>query len=355
MVKITRGEIQSPLKGVIYGPEGIGKSTFAAAFPGALFIDTEGSTNYLDVARTQRPTSWGELCQQVNDIAAQPGLCQTLVIDTADWAEALCVQFLCESYRKTGLEEFGYGKGYVYLAEEFGRLLMSLEAVLQSGVNVLFTAHAKMRKFEQPEEMGAYDRWEMKLSKQVAPLLKEWADMVLFANYKTIVVKSSDGKAKVQGGKRVLYTSHHPCWDAKNRQGLPEELPLDFSSIAHAIHVVEAKETAKSEVSSAAQERVRVQSTGASPANIARTLPLDLQRLMDRDGISALEVQRAVAKKGWYPENMPIYKYDPAFISQALVGTWDRVAAMVASLREEDRKAADKDAQMINSAEDAPF
>lgn len=82
-------------------------------------------------------------------------------------------------------------------------------------MNVIITAHAKMRKFEQPDEMGAYDRWEMKLTRQVAPLLKEWSDMLLFCNYKTFVVTPDEGKNKVQGGKRVIYTSHHPCWDAK--------------------------------------------------------------------------------------------------------------------------------------------
>lgn len=50
-MEITRGKIQKAKKVVIYGPEGIGKSTFAARFPGAVFIDTEGSTNDMDVAR----------------------------------------------------------------------------------------------------------------------------------------------------------------------------------------------------------------------------------------------------------------------------------------------------------------
>lgn len=57
-MEITRGKIQKAKKVVIYGPEGIGKSTFAARFPGAVFIDTEGSTNDMDVARLPRPTSW---------------------------------------------------------------------------------------------------------------------------------------------------------------------------------------------------------------------------------------------------------------------------------------------------------
>ena len=89
------------------------------------------------------------------------------------------------------------------------------------------TAHAKLSKFEQPDEMGHHDRWTVKTSKQVAPLIREWCDMLLFANYKTIVVKDGDGKNaknKAQGGRRVMYTTHHPCWDAKNRDGLADEL-----------------------------------------------------------------------------------------------------------------------------------
>ena len=102
-----------------------------------------------------------------------------------------------------------------------------------AALDAVITAHAKMRKFEQPNEQGAYDRWEMKLSKQVAPLLKEWCDMLLFLNYKTYVVTTETNAKKAQGGKRVIYTSHHPCWDAKNRHSLPEEMDLDFKNIAH--------------------------------------------------------------------------------------------------------------------------
>ena len=91
-----------------------------------------------------------------------------------------------------------------------------------------------MRKFEQPDEMGAYDRWEMKLSKQCSPLLKEWADIVLFCNYKTSVLTDANTKSKkATGGKRVMYASHHPCWDAKNRYGLPDQMDMSFEPIKH--------------------------------------------------------------------------------------------------------------------------
>lgn len=106
------------------------------------------------------------------------------------------------------------------------------------GHNVVVLAHAAITKFEQPDAVGNYDRWSMKTSKQVAPLLREWCDMLLFANYKTVVEKVGDGKnakSKASGGRRVLYTAHHPCWDAKNRFDLPEEVPFDYASIAACI------------------------------------------------------------------------------------------------------------------------
>lgn len=238
-MKITRGVIQKAKKVVVYGPEGIGKSTFASKFPNPVFIDTEGSTDSMDVARLPRPTSWEMLLEEIAYIKDNPHVCGTLVIDTVDWAEQLCIEFICAKHQKDGIESFGYGKGYIYTKEEFGRFLNRLSDLIETGINVVLTAHAQMRKFEQPDEMGAYDRYELKLgtktSSQTAPLVKEWSDMLLFANYKTysIAVDDKGKKHKAQGGKRVMYTSHHPCWDAKNRYGLAEELPFDYAEIAH--------------------------------------------------------------------------------------------------------------------------
>lgn len=180
---------------IIYGSEGIGKSTFASAFPDPLFIDTEGGTAHMDVSRIDGIQSWEELLSVVREVAAEPDVCKTLVIDTVDWAEQLCVKYICEKYKQNSLEGFGYGRGYTYLSEEFTRLLSALDGVIASGKHVVITAHAKMRKFEQPDEQGAYDRWEMKLSKQVAPLVKEWCNMLLFLNYKTYVVTTESKTA----------------------------------------------------------------------------------------------------------------------------------------------------------------
>jgi hypothetical protein len=119
------------------------------------------------------------------------------------------------------------------LAEEFARFLHSLDALLDRGMHVVFLAHATVRKFEAPDQAGSYDRFELKLSKQVAPLLKEWADVVLFGNYVTKIAEKDNGKLRGVGGKeRVLFATHSAAYDAKNRHGLPDKLPFTVEALA---------------------------------------------------------------------------------------------------------------------------
>jgi energy-coupling factor transporter ATP-binding protein EcfA2 len=200
-LNITRGRIIQALKVILYGPEGIGKTTLAACFPGVVFIDTEGSTKSFDVARLPAPTSWEMLVAEVQEVLNHADEVGTLCIDTADWAEKLCSQAVCQKGGKTGIEDYGYGKGYVYMAEEFGRLLDACSQLTDRGVNVVFTAHCQQRKVELPDQMDTYDKYELKCSKQISPLLKEWADMVLFAGSPFEVMSSPE--LVVCGGKIV--------------------------------------------------------------------------------------------------------------------------------------------------------
>lgn len=337
---IIRGKLPGALKVVVYGPEGIGKSTFASQFPGPLFIDTEGSTRHMDVARTPKPTSWPMLLGLVDEVIRDPSLCRTLVVDTMDWAELMCTQYVCDKYQKKSIEEFGYGKGYTYLSEEFGRLLNLLSEVVERGVHVVVTAHAKMRKFEQPDELGAYDRWEMKLSAKNAPLVKEWADMVLFASYKTYAVKTESGKVKGQGGERRMYTAHHPCWDAKNRFGLAPELPFDFAQIASVIGEAPsisepAPQNEPKPVNSPTKPAQEVEGNPA-PAqddglvpDIPDGIPQALADLMRANNVTATDIQTAVSAKGYFPLGMEITDYPKDFIDGCLIGAWDQLYQVI--------------------------
>ncbi|QOY37070.1 ATP-binding protein [Anaerobacillus isosaccharinicus] len=354
-MEIISGKIEKAKKCVLYGPEGIGKSSLAAQFPKPIFIDTEGSTTELNVDRLPKPSSWTMLNQQVDWVKQQAGRFKTLVIDTIDWAEMLCIESVCSQHNKKGIEDFGYGNGYVYTKEEFGRFLNKLSDVIDAGVNVVLSAHSQIVKFEQPDEMGAYDRYQLKLGKktssQTAPLVKEWADMVLFINYKTYSVATDDKgkKNKGQGGVRTIYTTHHPAWDAKNRHGLPDELPLDYASIAH---IFNSSASVPTQTQSApppppVQEPINqppVQQEAAPPSNnvgntqgaesnLNPAIPKSLRDLMQQYSVSEEEIQVVVNDKGYYPMGTPIVNYDPGFIEGVLVAAWPQVYGMVENFR----------------------
>lgn len=341
---LERGRKSAALKVVVYGPEGIGKSTFASMFPRPVFIDTEGSTSHMDVTRTPTPLSWTELTRQVDYFIQNPQELGTLVVDTADWAEKLCTEQLCSVKNVGGIEDFGFGKGYVYQAEDFGKFLNLLDKLRERGVHVVLNCHATMRKFEQPDEMGAYDRWELKLAKKVGPLVKEWADMILFANYKTTVVNvdgqgATKGKNKVTGGRRVMYASHHPCWDAKNRFGLPDEMPFDYAQIAHLITDLQPAlipEPAPQEAPPAPIAAPAPASSAPAP-QLPADIPPALAALMTANNIVPFEIQAVVAQKGYYPADMPIAAYDPDFVSAVLVAAWPQVEAAILNNRKTEK------------------
>lgn len=370
-MNITKGKIIGSAKKVLlYGPEGIGKSTFASQFPDPLFIDTEGSTKELDIARFDAPSSWQMLLDEVHYVIANRDVCKTLVIDTIDWAERLCIEHVCASKQFSSIEDPGYGKGYTYVREEFGRLMNLLTDVIDAGVNVVLTAHAALRKFEQPDEMGAYDRWALKLidspKTSVSAMVKEWADMVLFANYKTIVVADAKTKKnKAQGGARVMYTTHHTCWDAKNRFGLPDEVPFEYDVIARIFADVQAAPKPASETPAAPITQTQVatepvtevpqadvtvypepekkespkEKKGKSGAAVTekdldKRIPKALRDLMLEHDVGEWDIQNVVTAKGYYPIDTDIWDYDPDFVKGVLVGAWDQVHASVKDMRE---------------------
>lgn len=310
MLKINKGKIVRPKKVVIYAGEGVGKTTLASKFPDPLFIDTENGSYNLDVARVDKPDSWDELIGIVKVIASED-ICKTLVIDTVDWAEMLAISNVCEKHRVTSIEQISYGKGYTYVADRFIELFKELDKVIDSGKHVVLTAHSRTRKFELPEEQGQYDRYEMKLTRQVAPLIKEWSDLLLFGNYKTFVVTTENNSKKAQGGKRVLYTTHNPTYDAKNRFDLPEELELKFTSIAH---LFENQEFSKPEV------------PFPDPKDITSVATVNkLEKMIKDSEIIEADLQKVVAAKGHYQETEPITNYSDDFITRWIIPNWKKI------------------------------
>lgn len=347
MLNVTSGIVARPVKCCVYGVEGIGKSTFASKFPDPLFFDLDRGTARLNVKRVTDIQSWPQLMQGVEEVWKNPGMCRTLVIDTADAAERMCIDYLCGKYRKSGIEDFDFGSGYSYLVEEFARFLLNLETCVTQGINVVILAHAILKTITMPEEMGQYDHWELKLStkttKKVAPLVKEWADMLLFANYETILIE--DGKLKKKkaiGGKRMMWTSHTTFADAKNRFGLPEKMPFDYSGIAQYIangadldspaapypEQVKTSDPVKP-AAPVPEANLKPEEKKPAPKNKHEALLEKVRALMKQAEIPEAAVMEAIGKKGYFPADMPIEQYPDDFIDGVLIGAWDQIVKFI--------------------------
>lgn len=232
VLKITRGRQRAAVRAVIYGVEGVGKSTLAAAFPAPLVLDTEDGSRHLDCARVAIP-DWQTLKLAVAELAVDRQGFETIIVDSIDWAERLLVEKVCRDADKKSVEDFGFGKGWVIVAEHLAKFLDALDGLVAAGVNVVLVGHSAVKRTSPPELTDGYDRHELKLSKQGAALVKEWSDALLFATYKASVVEGNDGRKKAIGGReRVIHAERSAAFDAKNRFGLGPVLGMTIEALA---------------------------------------------------------------------------------------------------------------------------
>jgi hypothetical protein len=238
MDSVVRGKQRKPRRTVLYGVHGIGKSTWAAQWPEPIFIQTEDGIADLDVSSFPLCTDLLQAYQPIIELGGGEHEFKTVVIDSADWLERLVWKQVCQKEGKKAITDFGYGAGYGKATAIFSDILNALNCCRDAGMHVLLIAHCEIKRFENPEG-DSYDRYVPKLHRDSASLLQEWADEVLFANYKTNVRKTDEGGFNKDGrgvgvgaGERVLKTSERPGFLAKNRLNLPDELPFDFASYA---------------------------------------------------------------------------------------------------------------------------
>jgi hypothetical protein len=241
LASVVKGKLQKPIRVLIYGIEGVGKSSFAAGAPEPIFIGAEDGTSELDIARFPEPRGWLEALEAIAELTTGEHDYQTLAIDTLDWLEPMCWAHVCATKRdKFGkpfadIEALGYGKGYTAALDEWRQLLSALERLRnQRGMNIVCIAHSWIKSFKNPVG-DDYDRYEMKLHAKAAGIVREWSDAVLFATHETYTHESNGRSKGISTGARVLHTQRTAAWDAKNRHDLPEALPLDWSAFAEAV------------------------------------------------------------------------------------------------------------------------
>lgn len=237
---IRKTKSQAPERILLYGEHKIGKSTWASQAPDVIFIQTEDGLDNLDVAAFPLATSWDELMEAIGTLYDSEHDYKTVAIDSLDWAEKLAQQQACKDHEKSGIEEFGYGKGYTYTAEVFAQLFDGLNALrTERGMRVILICHAEIKTFNDPLA-DSYDRYQIKLHKMIGKKAYEWCDVIGFAQQDAATKEEDQGFGKKRTvvkdlSRRVLRLAPNAAYDAGNRYDLPAVLPLVWSDFEQAL------------------------------------------------------------------------------------------------------------------------
>lgn len=234
---VVKGKLKEPWRVLLFGVEGIGKTSFGAAMPKPIFIDAESGSGQLDVARFPVPQNFNDVLDAIRELRETPHDFSTLVIDTVDWLEALIWRHICVRDRVHDIEEYGFGKGFNVALEEWRILIRDLETLERGkGMNICLLGHSHVKTFKNPEGSD-FDRYEPQVHQKAAGVLKQWPRAVLFAHYEQYAEKENRYALKAKGvatGERLMFTNRTAAYDAKNRYELPISLPLGWESFLQA-------------------------------------------------------------------------------------------------------------------------
>ena len=246
LARVQRGRTPKPPRLLVYGTEGIGKSTFAAGAPRPVFVQTEDGLDEIACDKFPLATTYDEVLAALAGLRAEPHEYETVVIDSLDWLERMIWDKVCQESGAKSIEKAdgGYAKGYTHALTYWREVVEHLNALRNTrGMVVVLIAHAKVEKFEDPES-SPYDRYSPRLHKHASALVSEWCDAVLFATRKVRTQTEDAGFGRKRtiahalgkdGGERVLRTVGGPSCIAKNRYGLTEDLPLSWAAFVAAL------------------------------------------------------------------------------------------------------------------------
>jgi len=248
---------RKPPRILIYGPEGIGKNTFAIcqhapagpdsppgpARPGVVVIQTEDGLGDIQCQAFPLAKTYEEVEEAMGALYEESHDFTTLVIDSLDWLEPLVWNYTCRENGWNSIEDAGYGKGYIAADNNWRRFFSCIDALRNDrGMTIIMTAHQQVIRVEDPE-LPAYDSADIKLHKRAAAIANEYTDVILRATIKTLMTKDPSAKTKdkdartlaITTGQRVISTQPKPGAKAKNRYHLPAELQLDWSAFDDAM------------------------------------------------------------------------------------------------------------------------
>lgn len=222
----------------IYGPQKIGKTTFASKMPDYLILAFERGYNALAGAMKIDMTTWGEMKQVVRELK-KPEVKEkykSIIIDTVDIAADACQKYICN---QLGIENIGDGgwttNGWAKYKKEFEETFRTLT---QLGYAVVFISHDKEKTIKLPN-IPEYQQITSTMQSSALAIVENMCDIIGYAHS----VPNRDGTFR-----RVL-TLRSP--DNSIRCGcrfkyIDSEIEFSYESLTRALNEAidrEAKET----------------------------------------------------------------------------------------------------------------
>lgn len=228
--KVRAGRLKEPLRCLFYGAEGVGKSTLAAHSHRPVVLDLERGTSHLDVARYPVDESYQGVLFALDDLIHNEHDYETLVIDTVDSLEGLIWAHICERDKKSSIEDYGYGKGYMHAQTEWRVVLSKLERLRSSkGMIIILLGHSETKLYKNPEG-DDFDRYQLRVNTKAGGLLKDWCDIVGHIYFEQHAHTDESGRTRGHAtGRRLLGLSRTATSDAKTRLVLPPRIELEVA------------------------------------------------------------------------------------------------------------------------------
>tara|TARA_R110000751_G_scaffold284602_2_gene388573 strand:- start:1082 stop:1873 length:792 start_codon:yes stop_codon:yes gene_type:complete len=226
-----------PLRIVIYGREGVGKTSFPAHMKNPLYLISRGETGLQTLVSHKQLgetdylppiEKWEDFISTLNELNAVEHEYKTLVLDCLNGFEKLLMEFTIRTHYDGDLNKFlHYHKGYATAASIWAEVTVLLDRLrVNKKMTIVCLAHSKIAKERNPVGED-YQTFKVDLHDLNSASIREWADIVMFFNFMTAV----DDKGKGKGGRqRVAYCEPDAGYEAKNRTGLPSSFPLGSSA-----------------------------------------------------------------------------------------------------------------------------
>ena len=236
---IVKGKQEKPVRQVIYGLDGVGKSHYMCNSDGVIVLAVEDGVSEYDVPSIplyEKDTTFLDIVDAQRLIYSNHKKLniKTVGVDSLDRLEEKIFAHVCKTNKVDSIEQMGYGKGYVMALNHWQTFLSGLDSLRALGLDIILIAHSQIVKIDDPTT-EAYDRHDLKLDKRVRGMVREWADFVSHVQFETHSYKAGEkfGQSVYKAsttGNRIMHTVQQPAFEAKSRVSIPSPIALDWKT-----------------------------------------------------------------------------------------------------------------------------